>query len=208
VWWADALMTLPSSQNGATGAGTFKRGYFEARMQFGHIVAGAGAPAGAGPTGGWPSFWSFQSALGAASAGVQSSEVDFMESYPGGTAGANSTYAHTMHNWISNSGGYTATDQYNTNANNFDSAHQGADDAWHTHGCLWTGDDTTCQISFYMDNILLTSPASGGTQFFNYNTSMAHTAGMNALPPAHMILHLGCATSGWPVNVDFVRVWQ
>lgn len=205
VTFADALATLPGSQNGATGAGTFKRGYFEARMQFGHLVAGAGGFAG------WPSFWSFQSALGAASAGVMTSEVDFMESFPQGAGGvgANSLFAHTMHNWLSSSGGgYTGTDEFNTNSNNFDSAHQGADDGWHTHGCLWTGSDTACQISFYFDNILMTSPSSGGTQFFNFTTAQAMTAGMNALPPAHMILHLGCATTGWPVNVDYVRVWQ
>lgn len=203
VNFADALSSLPSSQNGATGTGTFKRGYFEARMQFGHLVAGAGSFAG------WPSFWLFQSALGAASAGVMTSEVDIMESFPQGTGavGNNSLFAHTMHNWLSSSAGYTATDEFNTNSNNFDSLHQGADDAWHIHGCLWTGSDTACQISFYLDNVLLTSPSGGGTQFFNFTTAQAMTAGMNALPPAHMIMHLGCATTGWPVNVDWVRVW-
>jgi predicted dehydrogenase len=168
-------------------------------MQFNPVVQGGG-----GPSGGWPSWWMFGDHNGTPVAGTHIGECDIMEYFPSGTAGSGGSYISTLHNWRESSGAFAAVDDFNSNTTNFDASHQ-PDANWHTYGLLWTGNGTTGTVSFYFDNILTTHQS--GVQTYALNTAGSPTAAFTAMEADNMVLQLGCATSGWDVNIDRVSVW-
>lgn len=163
----------------ANNSGVWQHGYFEARIRFN--------PAG-NQGSAWPAFWSYsiERALGSVPSGSYFGELDFMECYPTGSA---CTYITTVHQWLNNDSGDTSVAQ---NPDNEPAVPAGMDfTQWHIYGCLWTPN----QIQWYLDNKLVTTVATGpGTSF-------------TALEQNHMFLVLGTGKN-WPMDVDYVHVWQ
>ena len=197
------LQTVPSDAPVTQRAGTWQHAYIETRMQYSYTVTGQG-----GPNTGWPSFWSFAIQAQSTTVGEQIAELDFLEAYPLGTAGANAYVINTLHNWKATKNSSTGKETANTNNNSYQQSLQGTtesaqptDSGWHTYGCLWTGNGTTGNVQFYYDNHLVLHqdgvsnfPVGAGTSF-------------PALEQNNMYLILSGET-GWPLNVDWVRVWQ
>jgi beta-glucanase (GH16 family) len=160
-------------------SGVWQHGYFEARIRFN--------PAGNRGSA-WPAFWSYsiEGASGLVPIGSYFSELDFMECYPTGSA---CTYITTVHQWQNTDSGDTSVAQ---NSNNDPAVPAGTDfRQWHIYGCLWT----PSQVQWYLDNKLVTTvPTGPGTSF-------------TALEQDHMFLVLG-AGKNWPMDVDYVHVWQ
>jgi beta-glucanase (GH16 family) len=160
-------------------SGVWQYGYFEARIRFN---------SGGHTTGAWPAFWSYsiEGALGSVQTGSYFSELDFMECYPQASSCA---YITTVHQWQHNASSNTSLAQ---NSDNLPALPSGFDfTQWHVYGCLWT----PTQVQWYLDGKLVTTAAVGpGTSF-------------TAIEQNHMMLILGTGKS-WPMDVDYVHVWQ
>jgi hypothetical protein len=198
-----SLQSVPTYAAATQRTGTWQHAYFEARIQFSATVSGSSsAPAS------WPAFWTYAIQGQAPVAGQKTAECDILEQFPNGGAGASSQAVNTLHNWQNTSSSSAGTDLYNTDSMNLQVSLQGstesaqpADGAWHTYGCLWTGNGTTGSVQFYYDNHLIvhqdgmsTFPTGAGT-------------GLTAQEADNMFLVMGSA-QGWPMNIDWVRVWQ
>jgi hypothetical protein len=197
------LQSVPTNAPVTQRVGTWQHAYFEARLQFSYTVSGQGDP-----NGGWPSFWTYAIQAEAPTVGEQIAELDFLEAYPLGTAGAQAYVVNTIHNWQATKTTATGKDTANTENNNYQQSLQGTtepaqptDNAWHTYGCLWTGNGTSGTVQFYYDNHLILHQASVTT--FPVGTG----TGFPALEQDNMFMILQ-GVSGWPINVDWVRVWQ
>jgi hypothetical protein len=158
--------------------------YFEAYIQF---IAG-----GQSTTGGWPAFWSWSVQGNAANV----IEIDFME-----LDVTNGTGFGVPSAWTISDPGGGVTIRGSGNLIN-------ADNEWHTYGCLWQGTGTgTGALSFYVDNVLLTTERFGNTGMVNGKIS----TGSGGIVPdmeniAGQYITLGCGV-GWTQNVDWVRVF-
>jgi hypothetical protein len=197
------LQTVPSSPAVSQRVGTWQHAYFEARIQYSYTVTGSG-----GPDVGWPSFWMFAIQAQSATVGQQIAELDILEAYPLGTSGAKAYVINTLHNWQATKGNATGKETANTDNNSYQQSLQGTtesaqptDNGWHTYGCLWTGNGTTGTIQYYYDNHLIlhqdnvsSFPVGSGTSF-------------PAQEQDNMYLILQ-GVQGWPIHVDWVRVWQ
>jgi hypothetical protein len=168
----------------ANGAVNFWRhAYFEAYIQFN----------AAGQGGGWPAWWSWSIQGNAANV----VEIDFMELDVLDGTGFGQPSAWT----ISDPGG-GVTIRGSGNLIN-------ADNNWHTYGCLWqsTGASTGA-LSFYVDNVLLTTERFGNTGMVN---GLIPTGTGGIVPDMENItgqfITLGCGV-GWPMYVDWVRVYN
>jgi hypothetical protein len=198
-----ALQTVPSNAPVSQRVGTWQHAYIEARIQYSYTVTGSG-----GPSTGWPSLWSFAIQAQAAPAGTQIAELDLLEAYPLGTAGAMAYVINTLHNWKATKKSSTGVETANTNDNSYQQSLQGStesaqptDNGWHTYGCLWTGNGTTGNVQFYYDNYLVLHQDNVSNFPVGVGTSFP------ALENDNMYLILSGYT-GWPIHVDWVRVWQ
>jgi hypothetical protein len=196
--FGQSLVTVPYNATSSVSTGCWNHGYFEASMQFNPVVQGTGAPGGVQEV----SFW-LKDVRNLSSGTYYFAECDIMEQYPNGTAGSSANTINTLHQWHDVSGSYT--DVFNTNTSNLDASHQ-ADSNPHTYGCLWTGNGTTGQVSFYFDNVLCTH--QGGAQYYALNTAGSPTSAFTAMENTKMFINLDSASSGWPVVFGFIRVWQ
>jgi hypothetical protein len=145
---------------------------------------------------------------------------------------------NTMHNWQHGSNTNTGTDLSNTNwPVNGEGALVGttqspqvliSDGNWHTYGCLWVStSSTTGYVEYYLDNYLIlhNASASGSATISRYLTGIgtgtssgatdatgaiytAPGAGLAAQELEHMYLIIGGGGNSWPINVDWVHVWQ
>jgi hypothetical protein len=192
------LQTIPTHSTGSQRDGTWQHGYFEARIQF------ANAPTSKGG-GGWPSFWTFAVQAQSPVAGQLTAEWDILEAF---LTGSVAQVFNTGHNWMNTAQYSTGTDTYNTNGTNLQVSLQGStdpaqptDEGWHTYGCLWWGTGVTGYIQCYYDDHLVVHE-NGVTTF-----PTGQGAGLSAQESDNMYMLLGTAT-GWPINVDWVRVWQ
>jgi hypothetical protein len=197
------LQSVPTYAPASQRAGTWQHAYFEARIQFSYTVTGKGSEST-----GWPSFWAFAVQAQSATVGEKLAELDFLEAFPLGNAGAKSYIINTLHNWQATAGDVTGIDTYNTNGSSYQQSLQGTtelaqptDSAWHTYGCLWTGNGKTGNVQFYYDNHLVVHP--GGVTSIPVGTG----TGLTAQEQDNMFLILQ-GESGWPINVDWVHVWQ
>ena len=192
------LQTIPTRASGSQRDGTWQHGYFEARIQFATTP-----PSGAGR--GWPSFWTFAVQAQSPVAGQLTAEWDILEAFLSGSV---AQVFNTGHNWMNTSTSSTGTDTYNTNGTNLQVSLQGStepaqptDGGWHTYGCLWWGDGVTGYIQCYYDDQLVVHE-NGKTTF-----PTGQGAGLSAQESDNMYMLLGTGT-GWPINVDWVKVWQ
>ena len=192
------LQTIPTHATGSQRDGTWQHGYFEARIQFANNPTTSRGN-------GWPSFWTFAVQAQSPVAGQLTAEWDIMEAFMSRSA---AQVFNTGHNWMNTSRYSTGSDTYNTNGTNMQVSLQGStepaqptDGGWHTYGCLWWGDGVTGYIQCYFDDHLIVHE-NGKTTF-----PTGQGAGLSAQESDNMYMLLGTAT-GWPINVDWVRVWQ
>lgn len=192
------IATVPYNDNNLSvfrnSRGTFGHSYIEAYIQFNPAVESVPPPGRADSPKfsrwGWPAWW----ATGAPHPiSGDYTEIDFMEYFgsafqPAGTRAT--TFQTSVIDWRQpNITGRNGHGRMTIDAN------------WHTYGCLWisTGLDRG-KLTFYFDNIAYSSirtgkfarPAEGGA-YLEANPSL--------------ILRLGSGNQ-WPMNVDWVRVWQ
>jgi len=161
--------------------GSWLHGYFEAYIQYNGTLTGQT---------GWPAFWSWSTSTTVSSNPV--TEVDFLE--VDGTAGTyNQVQGGTIHNWADESadsqGPFIGPEM-----NEYVSSD------WHTYGCLWkTTGTNTGSLTFYYDNTQVGSvvPTGAGTNI-----------ALDAVGTSTNQLYLILGTAGWPMNVDWARVWQ
>lgn len=188
----DALITVPGGALNdshatlpAEGDGCWSHAYFEAYLQF----KIDGDPVNQ-ESNGWPAFWSW-SAQGLKGYGYGSSaistanytEIDFMETYDQLFSDQPGDWTATMHQWPANTTSDGDTEHVDSN--------------WHTYGCLWTSTGTgTGQVLFYLDGAQVDHTVDTGT-----NQTQFSLEGM------YQFLILGSGKD-WPLNVDWVRVWQ
>lgn len=131
---------------------------------------------------GCPAFWM----LSTASPGT---EIDFLEILTDQSGTGTRTYLGTIHNWPN---GFGNTDDNQGQL----SPITAKSSEWHTYGILWQQTGTgTGQLTYYFDNQQSGSPRATGT---------GSTIGM--LENDYMYLIIG-TSPGWPVYVDWVRVW-
>ena len=212
------LQTVPPNATSAQRVGTWQHGYFEARIQYSPFVTGDG-----GRKTGWPSFWLWAVQALSPFQGQKTAECDIFEALPLGTAGASSQAINTMHNW-ENSKDYAAqTNLFNTGSNNLQvslvgstKSAQPTDGAWHTYGCLWASNGNgSGTAQFYYDGFLIVHQRGVTTFLTGTNQRLApgqisgSTIGtsLTAMETDNMFMYLGTA-QGWPMSVDWVRVWQ
>src|ERR1035437_2728749 len=169
-------------------------GFFEARVKFDPTL---------GPESqGWPSFWSLSAYHTQYNNLDIWPELDFFEAYTGGEASYSGAFVGTLHQW-QDSGSINYQ-----NSNNFQSTSVDWNE-WHVLGCLWVPG----QITWYLDgNPLMTQQYSATAP----PNPLANTAGGITPTPAGvfdvidtqtMQLIVG-SSPGWPLNIDYVRVWQ
>jgi hypothetical protein len=212
------LQSVPGDATGLQRVGTWQHGYFEARIQYSPTVTGHG-----GRKTGWPSFWLWAIQALSPVQGQKTAECDIFEALPLGTAGASSQAINTLHNW-ENSKDYAArSNLFNTGSNNLQvsllsstESAQPTDGTWHTYGCLWTSNaNGSGSVQFYYDGFLVVHQKGVTTFLTGENQSLASgqisgsTMGtsLTAMENDNLFIYLGTA-QGWPMNVDWVRVWQ
>ncbi len=177
-----------STVSPTTGVGTgFRFGYFEARMRFDPKLA-LGKK-------GWPSFWAMSRPRVVDDSTIRYAEIDFFESTDNGTR-----FNASLHDWQP-SGIRQFHDTMNTAthelAQRFD-AHQ-----WHVFGCLWKPGS----VSWYLDNhhLLTQRYSSTGVPLPNAEN---HPSGTYSITDAHEQMVILGSAQGWPIEVDWVRIWQ
>jgi hypothetical protein len=142
---------------------------------------------------------------------------------------------NTLHTWsnrrdISNTGSNNINQMQSLSGTSENIFAAATDGNWHTYGCLWvltsgTAGTSSAQgyVEYYLDNNLI-AHASGVTRYLTgvgtgtssgavqtnpagIVTYTAPEGGLDAQEMEHMFIILSAA-SGWPINVDWVRVWQ
>ena len=212
--------------------GSYQHAYFEARIQVNPNNTGS---SGWPSFWSWGTSQFYNSSI-YPTPGVTTAENDFIETYPQVITQSGKSYnffgINTAHTWDVNSNDISNTSDCNYMASLVGtSENQQAvitDGNWHTYGCLWvsTG-STTGYLQYYLDNYLINHTDLGSnnavTRFItgvgtgNSNGSYttvngvscytAPEGGLTAQELEHMYMILGCGT-GWPINVDWVHVWQ
>lgn len=129
---------------------------------------------------GWPAFWSFQTGP---TANAHNTELDFFEI----NANANS-YGLVFHTWFNNFASQVGTGAGWT---------MPLTSEWHTYGCLWVSTGAgTGKVTGYVDNVQVGSSILTGT-----GTNVPY------FENGYQYLILG-TDLGWPMHIDWVRVWQ
>jgi hypothetical protein len=184
------LITLPGPALNTSGAklpalgtGRWQHCYMEAYIQF---VPNRNSSVIYSSTG-WPAWWAWAAEdLGGFGYGgapftcFDPTEVDFVESYGNAQwSGGGSGPANETNSTIINHG---------TNGDNGIMTIDPIDSNWHTYGFLWVPGT----ITMYYDNVAKGSVA----------LSTSYSLDSQSL---FMILGTG---PGWPMNIDWVRVWQ
>lgn len=184
-----------TTRDPVTGNGhAWNYGFYEARIKFDPTLATKAA--------GWPSFWSLSSYHTQYNNLDLWPELDFFEAYTGGYADYSGAFVGTLHQW-QDSGSINYQNSNNWQPTSVDW------NEWHVIGCLWIPG----KITWYLDgNALMTQQYSATAP----PIPSANTAGGITPTPAGvydvidtqtMQLILG-SSPGWPMYVDWVRVWQ
>ncbi|MDD5675109.1 MAG: PA14 domain-containing protein [Chitinivibrionales bacterium] len=191
------VCTYPLCQSATKG---FKHGYFEARMRFDPTL---------GPnTNSWPAFWLFSVSHSLLLNVSHWTELDIFEAYTGGQGDPfNGTFYGTAHDWVGLLTNWA-------NASNSFPVPTGTDfNQWHTYGFLWEADTVggTGSFKWYFDDQLLSEQrySRDGLPSPVVTDAPAGTFWIaeKENPDMGMLLILGSCT-GWPLDVDGVRIWQ
>lgn len=189
----------------STNGRSFEFGYFEARVDFNPALGTEGE--------GWPAFWALSARAAESGLGMDDptphAELDFFEALPHNASPGNyyGTFAGTLHQWDYNSSSGLTDFRNSKNA-----VQPGTDwTQWHVIGCLWVRG----QVTWYLDGVPLLTQAYGPNE--NGDPMAISDAGNVPAPQGvfdeldaenkGMLLILGSGPD-WPMNVDWVRVWQ
>lgn len=136
--------------------------------------------------GGWPSFWTMSAEHLWGNETTHWFESDFMEDDFWTAGGSPSEYGATIHDWLGNDG--NTQDVHGVG---------GVNSEWHVYGSLWhpakAGEKGYWAFFFDGKEVGRTTYSQGGT--YSIGDSQ------------HMPVILGTA-KGWPMEVDWVRVWK
>lgn len=212
---AHAAVGLPTySRKGKTGF-TYNKGYAEARMRF--PVSGLGKV----EHGQIPAFWALGVDDVAGKPWNHIGELDILEAVQAHQIDNAVIYTGTLHDHDRVGRDKTRLCTNTINATGYRDQFDVLDDQWHTYAALW--DDN--YVAWYLDNKLMHSAryADGKMPEYFYRDDPtplppAEEVYPNydrpAWPGAHTIMatdHMVLFISGhrdWPVDVDWVRVWQ
>lgn len=189
-----ANWALSSFSPGGNVGHSFQYGYFEARMRF--------DPALGPKSQGWPAFWSLSTSHTVTDDLTHWAELDFFEAYTGGHAPYTGAFVGTIHDWAKDS-----TLHYQ-NKNNWYPQPVVDYSQWHTYGCLWQPG----QVTWYFDGVPLITqkyfadrpPDPPTKSQVPVQNGVFHILDSEV---GGMTLILG-SSPGWPMQVDYVRVWQ
>ncbi|MBR2405458.1 MAG: family 16 glycosylhydrolase [Clostridia bacterium] len=178
------------SAHGDTGH-AYRYGYFEARIRF-------DVTKNKKDVSGFPAWWCFSVAHTTDRNDEHWSELDFFEAMTNPTAGDDytGTYVATVHDWVRD--GNPINHQ---NPNNWHD--KVVTEGWHDYGCLWKPG----VFEWYYDGELLsrvTYAADSRPEPANENNFEGCYSFMET---ETMMLILGSCKE-WPMDVDWVRVWQ
>ena len=178
------------STKGLTGS-AFRYGYFEAKIRF--------DPALGRHASYFPAWWSFSVAHATDKNDEHWGELDFFEAMPDASGLYKGAYVATVHDWIRENGG----PQNHQNTNNwFDGQITDAD--WHVYGCLWEPG----RFAWYLDGRCITEVTYSADGHPTPQANPASFVGCYSfLDKEDMLLILGTCEE-WPMEVDWVRVWQ
>jgi|GEM_PF-7061457 hypothetical protein len=171
-------------------------GCFEARISF--------DPSLATQSEGWPSVWLFSALHAQSGNSAIWPELDIFEALTGGHSSYSGDYYGTLHQWQD-----SATIHYQ-NSNNHQVVHVDWTQ-WHTVAVLWVQG----QVTWYLDGKPLMTQQYSATA--PPNPLATTKTGITPTPAGvfdvldtqspGMELILGSAP-GWPIQVDWVKVWQ
>lgn len=187
----------------STGVGQgFQYGYFETRMRFDTSLGAVGVE-------GFPAFWTLQKEHLTGPRPQRYIEIDIFEAFKDTGAAYDGAFIHTMHDICDTAGGAA---QY-INWRNKDNWTEGVINSdWHTYGVLWLPG----HVSWYLDGQRLAEeeffpcriPSGNVIETLTGNETAPIGAFSNAdWHNVSVAVILGTGP-GWPIEVDWVRVWQ
>ncbi len=183
------------SIRGRTGH-AFRYGYFEARIRF--------DPTLGKNVRGFPAWWAFSVYHSRVNNTDRWAELDFFEAYTGGYNDYSGAFVGTVHDWQNSS------QVHYQNKNNWQQLPSSTDfNDWHTYSCLWVPG----RITWYFDGVELIrqyysaiappNPLANGT----ISPTPEGIFSILDTDPEGILLILG-SDEDWPMEVDWVRVWQ
>jgi len=227
------LYFAPEVGQAAIGLPTFsKKSQTGFTMTFGYAEARIRADLPIDEYGGWPAFWGISKKNVLGQAFVHCGELDILEMYDPKAKGRSGgirkdiIYTGTMHDWW-RTGGVDENGKPNTKyaSNSINSCgyldqFDYIDDQWHTYAALWEPG----YVAWYLDNTLMHAVRYNDTDLptfyyrddptpLPYDEQCADLAD-RTWPGAHSVmdteeevLFIG-ADKNWPMEIDWVRVWQ
>ena len=178
------------SSHGRTG-NSFRYGYFEAKIRFDPKL-GVNASY-------FPAWWSFSVNHAVFNGDDQWAELDFFEAMPEEDGVYRGCYVATVHDWIYSDG----KPGNHQNPNNW---HPGVvnDDDWHVYGCLWMPG----RIEWYFDGKMIAGVSYSADEMpVPLSESSSFKGCYSFMDGEDMLLILG-TSADWPIEVDWVNVWQ
>ena len=195
-------------------------GYAEARMRFSVENVSSRATTGRN---GWPSFWGVSVTDVKGEHWDRVGELDILEAHHMDDSDPNAgvIYTGTLHDHVKNADGTKNIATNIVNATGALGIKDYLDSEWHTYAALWTEN----YIAWYLDGQLMHSVrfAEGAYPTFYYRDidspldwneeSEPHLKGRtwegahSIMNTDSMVLFLG-AHETWPIEVDWVRVWE
>ncbi len=174
----------------------FTFGYFEARLRFNPSTPSAIASTG------WPSFWSMSKQHIDGTKNDRWAEIDFFEAYHSPGQRSPHDFVGTLHDWIGH--WPDPNEDFGSYGNHIASLGEVDFSSWHTYGCLWKPGE----ISWYFDDTLVLRqqysptgypvPNPRGNPVGTFSSFDTQAQGMTVV--------LGSG-AGYPLDVDWVRVW-
>ena len=210
---SDGVLTLNEDQErGSWGLGTvspksragrtFQHGYFEARLWFDPTLGPKAAA--------WPAFWSLPTSQIFGTTAPHHVEIDFFEAYHEPHGPYSGQFAGTVHDFTHSDSDSSSSSWQNTN--NVSSSAPLTRAGWHEYGCLWQPG----HLSWYLDGVQMVGVTYGADirpscEVMNPQTgTVARPMGMFSVADdrdARVAIILS-AGRGWPLKVDWVRVWS
>jgi beta-glucanase (GH16 family) len=185
--------TLSSFSSRGNVGHSFRYGYFEARIRFDPTLGKKGR--------GFPAWWSLSTYHSRVNNMDHWAELDFFEAYTGGLSEYEGAFVGTVHDWADSS------KKHYQNSNNWQPLPKETDfTQWHTYGCLWEPG----KITWYFDDKPLMTLTYSATALPNPIGNPPAPVGTYFIldrDPEGLLLILGSDTE-WPLDVDWVRVWQ
>jgi Glycosyl hydrolases family 16 len=184
-----------------SGAGrTFQHGYFEARLWFDPSLGPKAAA--------WPAFWSLPTNQIFGTPAPHHVEIDFFEAYHEPHGRYSGQFSGTVHDVTQTDFSYASWQ----NTNNAPSSTPLTRAGWHRYGCLWQPG----HLTWYLDGVQQVGVAYGADirpscEVVNPQTeAVARPFGVFSVADERdaRVAIILTAGMGWPLKVDWVRVWS